>query len=111
MKIGPITNESATSRARARSPGESIRSSSERPCLANGAGLVGNGWVAEVCSPGTVDWGTGRSSIGHTGWPVTRSKTYRKPVLLGCMTASMRRPSTTIVPSVGGPTVSYSHKS
>ena len=26
-------------------------------------------------SPGTSDCGTGRSSIGHTGWPVARSKT------------------------------------
>ena len=42
---------------------------------ANGAGLVGNGCVFAVCSPGTVDCGTGRSSIGHTGLPVARSKT------------------------------------
>ena len=47
----------------------------------------------------------------QTGSPVTRSNTYRKPVLLGCMTARMRRPSTVISPKVGGPMVSYSHRS
>ena len=40
-----------------------------------GGGFVGNGCVGDVCSPGTVDCGTGRSSIGHTGLPVARSNT------------------------------------
>ena len=36
---------------------------------------VGEGRVGEVRSPGTVLCGTGRSSIGQTGSPVTRSNT------------------------------------
>ena len=76
VKIGPITNCFASSRACARSSGvKSMRSSSVSPLRENGAGLVGNGCVGAACSPGTVDCGTGRSSIGHTGLPVTRSKT------------------------------------
>ena len=54
---------------------KSIRSSSVTPWRSNGAGLVGNGCVGDVFSPGTSDCGTGRSSIGQTGGPVTRSKT------------------------------------
>ena len=39
-------------------------------------GFVGNGCVGQTCSPWTsVLVGTGRSSIGHTGLPLTRSKT------------------------------------
>ena len=65
--------------ASARSSGvKSISMSSEMPCHSNGAGLVGNGWVAEVTSPGTVDCGTGRSSIGHqTRSPVAASTQTR----------------------------------
>jgi len=112
VKIGPMTNSFASSRAFARNSGvKSIRSSSVSPLRENGAGLVGKGCVGAACSPGTVDGGTGRSSIGHTGLPVTRSKTYRKPVLLGCITALIRLPSTVISPKVAGPTVSYSHRS
>ena len=44
-------------------------------CLANGAGFVGKGCVGDVHSPGTSVCGTGRSTIGQTGWPVLRSKT------------------------------------
>ena len=40
-----------------------------RPWRSNAGGLVGNGCVADVRSPGAVDCGTGRSSIGHTGTP------------------------------------------
>ncbi len=76
VKIGPSTNGSTSSSARARSSGvKSIRSSSVTPCASNGGGFVGNGCVGEERSPGTVDRGTGRSSIGQTGSPVTRSKT------------------------------------
>ena len=49
---------------------KSIRSSIETPCRSNGAGLVGNGCVGLVRSFGTVDCGTGRSSIGQIGSPV-----------------------------------------
>ena len=45
------------------------------PCRSNGGGFVGCGWVGDRRSPGTVDGGAGRSSIGQTGSPVTRSKT------------------------------------
>ena len=41
----------------------------------NGAGLVGHGCVGHAFSPGISLFGTGRSSIGHSGLPVTRSKT------------------------------------
>ena len=54
---------------------KSMRSFSVTPCLANGAGFEGKGWVAAVFSPGTVDCGTGLSSIGQTGSPVIRSNT------------------------------------
>ena len=44
-------------------------------CFAKGGGLVGNGCVGQPCSPGTSLAGTGRSSIGQIGSPVTRLKT------------------------------------
>ena len=40
-----------------------------------GGTTVGKGCVGDVTSPGTSDFGTGRSSIGHSGLPVTRSNT------------------------------------
>src|SRR6266508_2839691 len=61
---------------------KSIRSSTERPCRSNGAGFVGKGWVSELLSPGTVDCGTLRSSMGHIGFPVTRSKTKQNACLV-----------------------------
>ena len=64
------------------------------PCRSNAAGLVGNGWVGETRSPGTSACGTGRSSIGHSGSPVTRSKTNRKACFVHCATARIFRPST-----------------
>ncbi len=47
-------------------------------------------------SPGTFVCGTGRSSIGHTGLPVTRSNTQVKPVLVIWATALIGLPSTLI---------------
>src|SRR3954470_21623009 len=44
-------------------------------CGARGGGTVGNGWVGHACSPGISLDGPRRSSIGHMGSPVTRSKT------------------------------------
>ena len=38
-------------------------------------GLVGNGCVGEYHSPGTSPLGTGRSSMGQMGVPVSRLKT------------------------------------
>ena len=49
---------------------------------------------ATSARPGTVDCGTGRSSIGQTGSPVTRSNTYVNACLLTIATALIGRPST-----------------
>ncbi len=76
LKSGPIRYSAMISSAWRRSSGvKSIRSSSVSPYISYGAGRVGNGWVGEVFSPGTSDCGTGRSSIGHTGSPVSRLNT------------------------------------
>ena len=52
-----------------------LRSFSVNYWRANGGGAVGNGCVGDVTLAGMSDFGTGRSSIGHSGLPVTRSKT------------------------------------
>ncbi len=53
-------------------------------------------------SPGmSVSVGTGRSSMGHTGSPVTRSKTYRNPCLLTWASALIGRPSTSMSTRLG----------
>src|SRR5689334_18915898 len=44
-------------------------------CRAKGGGAVGNGCVGHASSPGIRLLGTGRSSMGHSGLPVTRSNT------------------------------------
>src|ERR1700687_4236714 len=87
----------------ARSSGvKSIRSSGTLNSLrAYAGGLVGNGCVGDVFSPGTSDCGTGRSSIGHPGMPVTRSQTYRKDSLLGNATALIGFPSTFMSARIG----------
>src|ERR1035438_7093385 len=91
------------SRACARISGvKSIRSSGIlRKLRPYAGGLVGNGCVGDVFSPGTSDWGTGRSSIGQTGWPVTRSNTYKKASLLGKATALMALPFTLMSARIG----------
>ena len=67
------------------------------PWYSNGAGRVGKGWAGQTASPGmSVSVGTGRSSMGQTGSPVTRSKTYRNPCLLTCANALTGRPSTSM---------------
>ena len=74
---------------------KSARSSIATPWLSNGAGRVGNGWVGQGTSPAmSVSVGTGRSSIGQTGSPVTRSKTNVNPCFVICATALIGRPST-----------------
>ena len=76
VKSGPWSYRATMSSASLRISGvRSIRSSSRTPWMSIGAGRVGNGWVFAAFSPGTPEAGTGRSSIGQTGWPVTRSKT------------------------------------
>ena len=78
-----------------------MRSSSTAPFVRNNGGLVGYGWVGEVRSPGTVDCGTGRSSMGQTGSPVARSKTKVNPCLVTCATALIGRPSTVMSMRLG----------
>ena len=76
VKIGPYLYFFRISIASARSSGvKSIRSSIVTPCRSNAGGFVGNGCVGDAFSPGTVDGAVGRSSIGHTGSPVARSRT------------------------------------
>ena len=54
----------------------------------------GCGCVGEYHSPGTSPFGTGFSSIGQIGSPVTRSNTYSHACLLGTATTLRGRPST-----------------
>src|SRR6516165_410069 len=83
VKIGPILYFETNSTAFALSSGvKSIRSSCDTPWRSKAGGLVGNGCVGEYHSPGTSPLGTGRSLIGHTGFPVTRSNTYMNACLL-----------------------------
>ena len=82
VKSGPILYRLTTSSASARSAGvKSIRSSTDTPCRSNGSGLVGKGCVGLVRSFGTVDCGTGRSSIGQIGSPVSRFEHEQKRLL------------------------------
>jgi hypothetical protein len=64
-------------------------------------GSVEKGCVGQDCSPGISLFGTARSSMGHTGLPVTRSNTNTKPCLVACATASMRLPPLRTVSSCG----------
>ena len=80
---------------------KSIRSSADTPWRSNGSGFVGNGCVGLVRSFGTVDCGTGRSSIGQMGWPVSRFSTNRNACLVGCASALIRRPFWTTSNSTG----------
>src|SRR5215467_4066867 len=76
VKSGPSLYRAATLSASALSSGvQSIRSASDVPWVSYAGGFVGNGCVAAYHSPGTSPLATGRSSIGHTGCPVTRSNT------------------------------------
>jgi hypothetical protein len=71
------------------------------PWLSKGAGFVGNGCVGDVFSPGTVDCGTGRSTIGQIGSPVSRSSTKTKPCLVIWASSLRGLPSTTTSMRVG----------
>src|SRR2546423_9094260 len=72
-------------------------SSAVNDCLEKGGGLVGYGWVGQLCSPGISDFGTARSSIGQIGSPVPRSDTYSQVVLLDTTTTSRLRPPVPMV--------------
>ena len=65
-----------------------LRSFSVNDWRPNGGGFVGNGCVGDSSSFGISDFPTGRSSIGQSGSPVTRLKTYRNPVFPACATMS-----------------------
>ena len=102
VNSGPVRYCLMIASASARSSAvKSMRSSSCSPCRSNGGGLVGNGCVADVFSPGTFDCGTRRSSMGHTGLPVARSSTNTKPCLVTCDTALIRRPPTVMSVRIG----------
>jgi hypothetical protein len=107
-KLGGVNNpslrefiNSSRMAARSASVARGLMSFSVNDWRANGGGLVGCGCVGELHSPGTSDCGTGRSSIGHKGLPVTRSKTNRKPNLVACATTSTFFPLCLTVSSFG----------
>src|SRR5665213_1984768 len=111
MKTGPMAYDLISCNASARNFGvKSMRSSTEIPLRSYTGGLVGKGCVGEYHSPGTSPFGTGFSSIGHTGWPVTRSKTNSIDCLVGTATALMVLPFTTMSPRIGGAEMSMSHR-
>src|SRR3989442_5864770 len=88
VKIGPILYFETSFTASARSSGvKVIRSSIAMPCRSYGGGLVTNGYVGAYHSPGTSPFGTGCSSIGQIGWPLTRSCTYNLSCFVGCATS------------------------
>src|SRR5688572_31273049 len=87
-----------------------LTSSFVNDCFTKGGGLVGKGCVGHVSSPGISLFGTGRSSIGQIGSPVTRSKTNRKPFLFASATTSIVRPSFLIVVSCGAELLSKSQR-
>src|SRR4030095_12947629 len=88
-----------------------LMSSFVNDCFTKGGGLVGKGCVGHDCSPGISLFGTGRSSIGQMGSPVSRLKTNRKPFLFACATTSIVLPSFRIVVSCGAEFRSKSQRS
>jgi hypothetical protein len=94
VNMGPYTKSSRIASASARSSGvKSIRSSVVMPWWSKGRGQVGKGCVSAATSPGTFDGGTGRSSIGHRGSPVSRSNAKTNACLVTWATAFTGRPS------------------
>ena len=80
-----------------------LRSFTVMVCLANGLGKTGKGWVGDKTSLiRSVCVFTLRSSMGKTGFPVSRSKTKTMPVLVVCATASIFLPFRLMVTSEGG---------
>src|SRR3954470_22338224 len=79
---GPRRNRFDASRPAALSSGvKSIRSLSITPLREKAGGLVGNGCVGDVFSPGTSVCGTGRSSIGKIGSAAPRLERKKKACL------------------------------
>src|SRR5436309_9688190 len=87
---------------------KSTRSPSSTPLRLYAGGFEGIGCVFAYHSPGTVPTSTGCAGIGHAGLPVTRSKTYRKPCLLGWATALTGFPSTVMSARIGAEEMSIS---
>src|SRR4051794_15898742 len=109
VKIGPILYCAIIFSASARSSGvKSIRSSFRTPWRSYAGGLVGNGCVGAYHSPGTSPFGTGRSSIGQTGSPVSRLKTYNHACFVGCASALIARPLTVMSTRIGAHGMSMS---
>ena len=81
-------------------------SSGVRRCGLSGAITAVNGSVADACSPGMSLAGTGRSSTGKIGRPVSRSSTNSMPVLVACSTAGSIAASWVTVTSAGGDALS-----
>src|SRR5436190_1627406 len=102
VNSGPISYSLTASRAACFNSGvKSIKSLSDTPCRSNAGGFDGIGCVGDDRSPGTVDCGTGFSSIGHTGAPLRRSSTYVKPCLLTCASALIGLPLTLMSTRIG----------
>src|SRR6185436_19760426 len=86
---------------------KSMRSLSRMKMRAYGTGLVTKGCVGDVCSCFNVVWGTGRSSIGQIGTPVTRSKQYSQPCFDGEHTVLRGLPSIVASISSGADDMSW----
>src|SRR6266849_9484437 len=99
------------SRASSVTIGYGLMSSAVNVCREKGGGFVGYGCVGHDCSPDTSLLGTGRSSIGQIGAPVTRSNPYRKPVLPAMATTSTSLPPLLMRVNCGAALLSKSHRS
>ena len=68
----------------------------------NGLKKVGTGWVGDVFSPISFDWGTGTSSMGWIGLPETRSNMKMKPCFVSWTVTSVFLPSLVMCARIGG---------
>ena len=68
----------------------------------------GNGWVAEVFSPGTLLCTTGLLDQPNTGWPVSALRIHTWPCLVVWTMAFIFLPSLVIVTGTGAAMVSMS---
>ena len=78
-----------------------MRSSSDIPCLSNGAGLLGKAALDERARLARHWVVPAFSSIGQTGSTTYTIKNIVKPVFDTCATALMGFPSTTISTKLG----------
>ncbi len=76
VKMPSFRNPAIRARHASRSSGVAPHASSAETCWRETAGSdTGNGCVGDAASPGTSLFGTGRSSTGNTGTPVSRLST------------------------------------